>query len=102
VNGNIFSTGDVTGFSSLSDIRLKTDVKSLDSSTCLNVINSLRPVEYMISNRFDAGLIAQEVANVSPHLIGSYNEYKTVRYEKLVPYLIGAIQELELRLSLRP
>jgi hypothetical protein len=102
VSGNIFSTGDITGFSSLSDARLKTDIKSLDGSHCLHLINSLRPVEYLIANRFDAGLVAQEVANVSPHVIGSYHEFMTVKYEKLVQYLIGAIQELDLRLRLRP
>lgn len=108
VNGNLQCSGDLYGFSTLSDERLKTNVKNLQN--CLDVVNSLRPVEYIwkddIFNEskrgsYDTGLIAQEVSNVIPVVNGHYYEYMTVKYEKIVPYLIGAIQELSLGLGPR-
>ena len=43
------------------------------------------------------GLIAQEVELLAPDLVGQrrmYNEtYKLIRYEKIVPILVSAVQE---------
>lgn len=109
VNGNIICTGDVIGFNTLSDGRLKDNVCKLEH--CLDIINSLRPVQYTwTSNVFnqskvgtsDVGMIAQDVELIAPvvtkKVVFEGTEYSTIQYEKLVPYLIGAIQELSLRL----
>jgi hypothetical protein len=50
----------------------------------------------------DFGLIAQEVEKVIPEIVtnttllqtGDDEEYKTISYERLVPFLIQSIQEL--------
>jgi hypothetical protein len=98
VAGNIVCTGDVTGFAQLSDRRLKTNLAPL--SNCLDLVMDLNPVEFTWNesevNMFrrgqrDIGLIAQDVPDV---VTGDFDGYRTVRYERLVPYLIGAIQEL--------
>ena len=103
VQGNIVSTGDITGFSQLSDRRLKTDLTPL--SNCLELVMGLNPVEFTWNDQEinwyrrgqrDIGLIAQEAP---PMVTGDFDGYRTVRYDRLVPYLIGAIQELGLRLN---
>lgn len=103
VVGNIVSTGDVTGFAQLSDRRLKTDFEPL--SNCLELVMGLNPVEFTWNEQEinwyrrgqrDVGLIAQEAPAI---VTGEFDGYRTVRYDRLVPYLIGAIQELGLRLN---
>jgi hypothetical protein len=105
VVGNIVSTGDVTGFAQLSDRRLKKDFEPL--SNCLELVMGLNPVEFTWNEQEinwyrqghrDIGLIAQEVPEI---VTGNFDGYRTVRYDRLVPYLIGAIQELSLRLNPR-
>ena len=108
IDGNLQCTGDLYGFSSFSDQRLKSNIKNLQG--CLGVVNSLRPVEFYWNDETpneskkgtrDTGLIAQEVSEVVKEVGGHDGEYNLVKYEKLVPYLIGAIQELSLRLGPR-
>jgi hypothetical protein len=107
--GNIQCTGDVIGFNTLSDGRLKDNVHQLDN--CLSIINALKPINYTWKENIfnesksgteDVGMIAQDVELIAPlvtkKVVFEGVEYSTIRYEKLVPYLIGAIQELSLRL----
>ena len=97
--------GDVVAFSStLSDKRLKNNIQNLGSG--LEVLNKLRPVSYTWDEKIkrsgvDFGLIAQEVEEVLPNIIKETNtlfddeeKYKSVSYEKLIPFLIKSIQEL--------
>jgi hypothetical protein len=96
--------GDVTAFSStLSDRRLKNNIVSLESG--LEILNKLRPVSYTWDKKLkrkgtDFGLIAQEVEEILPNIIKEtetlYDDkiYKSVSYEKLIPFLIKSIQEL--------
>jgi hypothetical protein len=98
IQGNIYCTGDVSGFGQLSDQRLKTNVRPL--TQCLDIIKSLDPVRFQWNdddfNSFrkgknDVGLIAQDtIEDVKGEMYG----YQTVNYEKLVPFLIGAVKEL--------
>lgn len=106
IDGNLQCTGDLYGFSSFSDRRLKSNIKNLQG--CLGIVNSLRPVEFYWNDETpneskkgtrDTGLIAQEVTDIVNEVGGTDGEYCLVKYEKLVPYLIGAIQELSLRLG---
>jgi hypothetical protein len=88
-----------------SDERLKNNVQNLENG--LNIIEQLRPVSYTWNENMgrkgnDFGLIAQEVEKILPELISETdlifqdNEetYKTLSYERLVPFLIQSIQEL--------
>ena len=104
-NGNITAAGEITAFST-SDKSLKKNIKTLDNS--LDIINQLNPVSYNWNDKakelnpnktdaVDVGVIAQELEIIIPELI--HNMYgdeniKGVDYIKLIPYLIGAIQEL--------
>lgn len=108
VDGAIYATGDVSGFGTLSDVRYKENIKELDRS--LQQIRELRPVDFhWKSNVYyeqrkgtqDVGFIAQEMEEVLPLVIrkltppGVEEELKGVAYEKLTPYIIKAIQELD-------
>lgn len=103
--GNVTATGEITAYST-SDKRLKENIKSITDS--LNIINKLNPVSYNWNYKAkelnpnktdktdDVGLIAQDVEKILPNLVhGIYNdEYKSIDYIKIIPYLIGSIQEL--------
>ena len=108
-SGNFLAYADVIAFSStLSDKRLKNNVSSLSNS--LEIINKLRPVSYTWDKKLnrqgtDFGLIAQEVEEVVPQAVAEYHEmnsgaiYKNIKHERLIPYLVGAIQTLQLRIE---
>jgi hypothetical protein len=110
LNGNLVATGDITAFGSLSDRRLKTNIVDIGSESALNIVRSLRPVTFdWKSDIFneskrgscDVGFIAQEVEEIIPQAVAEYQEmnsgtfYKNIRHERLIPYLVGAIQKLE-------
>lgn len=81
--------------SQVSDIRLKENITSIESS--LLKVNALRPVEFdfIQSKEHKIGFIAQEVEQVFPQLIVSDDgEYLKIKESQLVPYLVKAIQEL--------
>ena len=114
LNGNLVATGDITAFGSLSDRRLKTNIIDIDSESALNTVKSLRPVTFDwrddIFNEskrgsHDVGFIAQEVEEVVPQAVAEYKEmnsgtfYKNIKHERLIPYLVGAIQTLQLRIE---
>lgn len=109
-NGNVSMTnnlsvsGEITAYSS-SDIRLKENINPLNNS--LSIINKLNPVSYNWnekakelnpnkSDKIDVGLIAQELEQVLPNFVHPiYNDdYLSIDYVKLIPYLIGSIKEL--------
>jgi len=104
VEGNITAEGEITAFYA-SDKRLKQGVKTIDNG--LNIVENLRPVEFNWNTKavelnnnketisLQAGLIAQEVEEVLPNIVGSmYVDYKSLDYVQLIPYLINAVQEL--------
>ena len=116
VSGNVGIAGEIT--SSYSDMRLKTVVKTLDNA--LEKINKLNTFTYtnndlaktlgFTDNIIRVGLSAQEIQDILPEAVKlapfdttinnghevskSGENYITVQYEKLVPLLIAAIQEL--------
>ena len=105
-NGNITATGYI---SSSSDIKLKRDINSLTSNV-LDLIDRINPVNFIWNNNIDialdnrdkndVGFIAQELETVIPLAVNEYvsyetnNRYKNIKYDKLLPYLIKGIQEL--------
>ncbi len=103
--GDFYASANIIGFATMpSDERLKENVKNIENG--LDIIEQLRPVSYTWKDGMgrgnDFGLIAQEVEQILPELIHETdlifkdNEemYKTLSYERLVPFLIQSIKEL--------
>ena len=109
-DGDFHADGDVIAASTTvaSDKRLKTDIVQLEGN--LDNVMSLEPVrfDWKLKNKGeDIGLIAQDVQRIVPEVvkeveaIGKTKKFLkddtmlTVDYSKLVPVLVGAIQELK-------
>ena len=118
IYGDLTATGDITAF--YSDERLKKGLEPINNA--LDKIKSLRAVTYyqneladeLIKNKREdkqVGIIAQDLQKVLPEVVKpapfdtitdkkgnktskSGENYLTVQYEKVVPLLIAAIQEL--------
>ena len=103
-SGNFHAIADVVAYSSsVSDIRLKDNINTIDSA--LDKVKKLRGVEYTWNagsrkNKKDLGVIAQEVEEVLPDIVREHKMdfideqvYKTVDYEKITAVLIEAIKE---------
>jgi hypothetical protein len=114
-NGNLLVTGDITAFSSISDERLKTSIKDISGDNALKIINDMRPVTFnwrddlfnkTHAGQSDSGFIAQEIEKLIPHAVSEYTDisggeteteqkiYKNLRHERIIPYLVSAVQEL--------
>ena len=94
------STGQLsaTDLNSLSDKRLKFDIKKLN----INVINKLNPVSFRWkdTNIRAMGLIAQEVKEVIPEIVNTNDEgIMSISYVQLIPLLIKEIQDLKIEIS---
>jgi len=103
-NGQFDADGNIVAYSSaVSDIRLKNNIKDLESP--LEKILQIRGVSYDRKKTGDKhfGVIAQEIENIIPEIVDETvlpletgddeTFYKTVRYTELIPYLIEAIKE---------
>ena len=100
---NVQITGALTQ-NATSDRKYKSNVISIDSA--LDRIDKLRPVNFNWNedavkmngsyNTTDlhAGLIAQEVAEVIPHLVHYQGEYYALNYDEIIPYLVSGVKEL--------
>ena len=102
----VSSTGDIIAYAS--DDRLKDRGNNIENA--LEKVESLNGFHFNwndtandLSEQFDKhvnhiGVSAQEVEEILPELVQPApvdGEYKTVKYEKLVPLLIEAIKELK-------
>jgi hypothetical protein len=107
--GNLTCTGDVISFGSLSDARLKKNIQTIDTERALDIVSKLRSVSFDWNdnifneekrNTNDLGFIAQEVEALVPEAVSEYKEvssgevYKRIKHERLIPYLLTAIQYL--------
>ena len=114
VGSTLTVAGDIVAFGNLSDVKLKRDIEEIPSEKALEIVSHLRPVSFKWSDDIhikekrgvkDCGFIAQEVSQVLPGIVGDVTEmttknvYKSIKHEKLTPYLTGAIQELNLELK---
>ena len=91
---------------------------SLDPSNCLSFFNTLQPSLYLqtLSNEVRTGLVAQEVqAALAAHSLpetpvldtkrarvdedSPLEQLMAMRYERLVPMLLGAVKELTTRIT---
>lgn len=119
--------GDVTvtgNFSSSSDKKLKESIERLPSQTVLDKIVQLQPKSFIYKySEYDQmnlpsgkqyGLIAQDVKEIFPSLISTQShpkkgtatsqeeavmEYKTLKYNQLVPLLIQALKEQQKQIN---
>lgn len=81
-----------------SDRRLKEDIKPI--SDALNIVSKLNGYTYKFKNsgKYTAGVIAQELQELLPNLVAKDNsedEFLSVQYDNIVPYLIEAIKTLK-------
>ena len=95
--------GDVVAFSS-SDERLKEDVSEI--TNCLGKVLSLDAINFKWNEKQstcegrDIGLIAQQVEKIAPEIVQTRKSgYKAIKYEKIIPLLVGAIQEQQLEID---
>ena len=78
-----------------SDIKLKENIKDLEKP--LEKVNQLRGVSYNridLENKFQYGLIAQEVEKVIPELVTEEDGTKMLYYTSIIPFLVESIKEL--------
>ena len=102
-SGTISAGGDVVAFAS-SDKRLKDNLTKIEAS--LEKVSKLNGYSFDWNDNqqsysgHDYGVVAQEVEAIFPELVRTRdNGYKAVKYEKLIPVLIEAIKELNIKVS---
>ena len=80
--------------SGLSDVRLKTKIKTLEN--VLERLSQIRGVnfEWLEGSGEQIGLIAQEVEEVFPELVSDIDNYKGVDYVRFSAVLLQAVKEL--------
>lgn len=99
ISGRISKVAGVFTLTTVSDQRVKKDIT--DAPNALPIINNLQIREFLMDGQETRtiGLIAQEALNVLPSIVQTpknlENEYYTVAYGNLIPYLIKSIQELK-------
>ena len=96
---SVSASGDIIAFAT-SDERLKDNKSVIENS--LDKVGKLKGYEFDWNDKqdvfegHDVGVIAQEVEKVLPEVVQTReNGYKAVKYDKLVPLLINAINELK-------
>lgn len=98
----ISCSGDIIAFST-SDKRLKNNIISLSNNLeKLDLIGaySFDWAEDSGKCGYDIGVLAQEIESVFPHLVTIRdNGYRAVDYQRLIPFLIGCIKELKIKLD---
>jgi hypothetical protein len=108
VDGDIVASGDITGFGTISDIKLKENIELLDGS--LEKVMKMKPIKFRWRDDInhkragteDEGFIAQEMEKIVPVIVeeikcGTWwsgsDTYKKINYNKITTYLVGALQE---------
>ena len=94
-SGNMLVTGSITASQNVtaySDIRLKTDVKTIENG--LDKVSKMRGVTFDMIEGPGSGVIAQELEKIAPELVTN-GKYKSVAYGNIVGYLIEAVKELK-------
>lgn len=89
---NTFQAIYATEVNTTSDQRLKENVQTLNNA--VDIVLNLRGVSYLKGGKPEIGLIAQEVEQTLPQVVGEDpSGYKTVAYGNLVGLLVEAIKE---------
>jgi hypothetical protein len=105
-NGDFHAANDIIAFSTTwSDLKLKTDIKPLESS--LDKVKQLSGVSFNWNTGRvgrDIGFIAQEVEKIVPEVVREkkdtfFGDVKTVNYQALVAVLVEAIKEQQVQID---
>ena len=103
-SGNGIFEGNVTGFGSASDIKLKENVEVITNA--LEKVKELKGVNfnYKKDGKRSTGLIAQDLQKVLPEAVYTSKdledeEHLAIRYGNTVGLLVEAIKELEARVK---
>lgn len=103
-DGDVVADGDITA-ANFSDERLKDDISLIENP--LSKIMSLDAIQFNWNNKqsthqgHDIGLIAQQVEKIAPEIVQEKKSgYKGLKYEKVIPLLVGAIQEQEEKIKI--
>ena len=100
IDGELFVGSNITAFStySTSDINLKKDIYEIKNS--LADVEKLRPVSFnwKDTQEKEIGFIAQEVEDIFPNLVKT-NNYKSLKENKLIPYLVDCVKTLKYRID---
>jgi hypothetical protein len=99
--GSISTNGSVTTYNSLSDYRLKEDLKDFIG---LDLVNSIKTYDFKWKYNEDRmyGVIAHELQSILPYAVNGEKDGKdnqAVDYSKIVPLLVKAIQELNIKIE---
>jgi len=103
--GDLNVVGDITAYYSSSDERLKDNIQVITG--CIDKVLSLDAIEFDWNTELqstytgrDIGLIAQQVQEVAPEIVVERdNGYLAMKYEKVIPLLVGATQEQDLQIT---
>ena len=101
IGGELIVQSNITAYSTmqfLSDSNLKYDISKIENS--LENIEKLRPVSFTWkhNNEYEIGFIANELEEIFPGLIKE-REYKMIKENKLIPYLVDSIKTLKNRIT---
>ena len=101
IGGELIVQSNITAYSTmqfLSDSNLKYDIYKIEDS--LENIEKLRPVSFTWkhNNEQEIGFIANELEEIFPGLIKE-REYKMIKENKLIPYLVDSIKTLKNRIT---
>ncbi len=89
---NTFQAIFATEVNTTSDQRLKENIQTLNNA--VDIVNNLRGVAYVKGGKAELGLIAQEVEQIIPQVVGTdMSGYKTIAYGNMVGVLVEAIKE---------
>ena len=104
VVGDITARGDITAFYGSSDKRLKTNITDIHDFN--HIIKNIKGVRFNWNenaasinpnvdlSKIELGVIAQEIEEYMPEVIKEgIDNYKAVRYEKIIPILIECIKD---------
>lgn len=96
IAGEIECRGNVKAYYA-SDIRLKSNIKKIDGA--LDKIDKISGYTFDMDGKREAGIIAQEIKEVLPEVVGEFKKdgevYLNVDYPKIIALLIEAIKELK-------
>ena len=101
IAGELIVQRNITAYSTmrfLSDSNLKYDIYKIENS--LENIEKLRPVSFTWkhNDEYEIGFIANELEEIFPGLIKE-REYKMIKENKLIPYLVDSIKTLKNRIT---
>lgn len=96
-------TATKTAWTFSSDRRLKKNIKPIENA--LRIVEGLKPVKFDFKNdprddSYESGFIAQEIREVIPQAVTEdENGYLSLGMNSIVPYLAGAIKELNAKVE---